>query len=93
MASIGEGVEEIRVRDERGEYRVIYTARFADAVYVLHALHKKDARYGQAGYRHRQRAVFGTYARAEIKKSKAKSFNDGDRTPGACGIGIGLRRE
>jgi len=41
MPSIGRGVEEIRVWDDRGTYRVIYTARFADAVYVLHAFQKK----------------------------------------------------
>lgn len=41
MPSIGQGVEEIRVRDETGIFRVIYTARLADAVYVLHAFQKK----------------------------------------------------
>ncbi len=41
MPSIGKGVEEIRVRDETGIYRTIYTARIADAVYVLHAFQKK----------------------------------------------------
>ena len=41
MSSIGKGVEEIRVRDESGIYRIIYTARIADAVYVLHAFQKK----------------------------------------------------
>jgi phage-related protein len=41
MPSIGKGVEEIRVRDETGIYRTIYTARNADAVYVLHAFQKK----------------------------------------------------
>lgn len=41
MPAIGKGVEEIRVWDESGTYRVIYTARLADAVYVLHALQKK----------------------------------------------------
>jgi len=41
MPSIGKGVEEIRVWDESGTYRVIYTARLADAVYVLHAFQKK----------------------------------------------------
>ena len=41
MPSIGKGVEEIRVWDEAGTYRVIYTARLADAVYVLHAFQKK----------------------------------------------------
>ena len=41
MRSIGKGVEELRVWDDSGTYRVIYTARLADAVYVLHAFQKK----------------------------------------------------
>jgi phage-related protein len=41
MPSIGTGVEEIRVWDDSGTYRVVYTARLADAVYVLHAFQKK----------------------------------------------------
>jgi phage-related protein len=41
MSSIGKGVEEIRVRDDAGIYRIIYTARIAEAVYVLHAFQKK----------------------------------------------------
>jgi phage-related protein len=41
MPSIGKGVEEIRIWDDAGTYRVIYTARFAEAVYVLHAFQKK----------------------------------------------------
>ncbi|MEW6342727.1 MAG: type II toxin-antitoxin system RelE/ParE family toxin [Pseudomonadota bacterium] len=41
MPSIGRGVEEIRVWDESGAYRVVYTARLAEAVYVLHAFQKK----------------------------------------------------
>ena len=41
MPSIGKGVEEIRVSESSGVYRVIYLARRAEAVYVLHAFHKK----------------------------------------------------
>jgi len=41
MPTIGSGVREIRVRDESGAYRVIYVAKFADAIYVLHAFQKK----------------------------------------------------
>lgn len=41
MPSIGKGVEEIRVRDGSGIFRVLYTARLADALYVLHAFQKK----------------------------------------------------
>ena len=40
MPSVGLGVKEIRVRDG-GAFRVIYVARFAEAVYVLHAFQKK----------------------------------------------------
>jgi phage-related protein len=42
MPSIGKEVEEIRVWDDSGTYRVIYTARLIDAVYVLHAFQKKS---------------------------------------------------
>lgn len=42
MPQIGRGVEEIRIREESGAWRVIYTARLAEAVYVLHAFHKKS---------------------------------------------------
>lgn len=41
MPAIGAGVEEIRIWDDNGTFRVIYTARLADAVYVLHAFQKK----------------------------------------------------
>ena len=41
MPSIGKGVEEIRVSDDKGIFRVIYTARMTDAVFVLHAFQKK----------------------------------------------------
>lgn len=41
MPSIGKGVEEIRIWDDSGTFRIIYTARLADAVYVLHAFQKK----------------------------------------------------
>ena len=47
MPTIGRGVEEIRIRDDSGIYRVIYTARFADAVFVLHAFEKKTQRTSQ----------------------------------------------
>ena len=41
MPSIGLGVNEIRVRAGNA-YRLIYVARFAEAVYVLHAFQKKS---------------------------------------------------
>lgn len=41
MPSVGKGVEELRVWDDSGTYRVIYLARLPEAVYVLHAFQKK----------------------------------------------------
>ena len=42
MPAIGPGAAEIRVRDISGAFRVVYVAKFADAVYVLHAFQKKS---------------------------------------------------
>ena len=41
MSSIGLGVKEIRIHTQT-EHRVIYVAKFAEAIYVLHAFVKKD---------------------------------------------------
>lgn len=41
MPAVGQGAYEIRVRDAAGAFRVLYVAKFADAVYVLHAFQKK----------------------------------------------------
>ncbi|HOW53721.1 MAG TPA: type II toxin-antitoxin system RelE/ParE family toxin [Syntrophorhabdaceae bacterium] len=60
VQTIGKGVKEIRIH-VLGEWRVIYIARFREAVYVLHAFQKKSRktsrqdielarqRYGQIG--------------------------------------------
>jgi phage-related protein len=40
MPGIGGGVYEIRVHEE-GEYRVLYVAKFSEAIYVLHAFEKR----------------------------------------------------
>ena len=41
MNTVGAGVREIRIRDEAGAFRVIYVAKFARALYVLHCFQKK----------------------------------------------------
>lgn len=41
MASIGAGVSEIRIREAGGAFRVIYVAKFEEAVFVLHCFQKK----------------------------------------------------
>jgi phage-related protein len=41
MPTVGLGVNEIRVSVASGAFRLIYVARFVEAVYVLHAFQKK----------------------------------------------------
>ncbi|MBB5215177.1 type II toxin-antitoxin system RelE/ParE family toxin [Parapusillimonas granuli] len=48
MNTVGQGVKEIRIRDSAGAFRVIYVARFADAVYVIHCFQKKSAKTSKA---------------------------------------------
>jgi phage-related protein len=42
MNTVGPGVREIRVREADGAFRVIYVAKFEDAIYVLHCFQKKS---------------------------------------------------
>jgi len=48
MGTIGPGVREIRIRDASGAFRVIYVAKFIDAVYVLHCFQKKTQKTSKA---------------------------------------------
>ena len=44
MTSIGPGVREIRVREMDGAFRVIYLAKFEEAIFILHCFRKKTER-------------------------------------------------
>lgn len=44
MSTIGQGVREIRIRDAAGAFRILYVAKFIDAVHVLHCFQKKTRR-------------------------------------------------
>jgi phage-related protein len=48
MNTVGQGVKEIRIRDTAGAFRVVYVAKFADAVYVLHCFQKKTEKTSKA---------------------------------------------
>lgn len=62
MKEVGAGVREVRIH-VRGEWRLLYVVKFAEAIYVLHAFEKKTqktrredielarARYRQLGDR------------------------------------------
>ena len=41
MGAVAQGVREIRLRDESGAYRILYLAKFDEAVYVIHCFRKK----------------------------------------------------
>jgi len=41
MSSVGPGVEELRVRDRSGAYRLFYYTRLADSILIFHAFGKK----------------------------------------------------
>lgn len=42
LSGMGPGVMEVVSRFDKGTYRAVYTVRFAEAVYVLHAFQKKS---------------------------------------------------
>jgi phage-related protein len=48
MSVVGAGVREIRIRDEDGAFRVLYVAKFAAAVHVLHCFQKKSEQTSKA---------------------------------------------
>jgi phage-related protein len=57
---VGAGTREIRLRDISGIYRVMYVAKFEEAVYVLHCFDKKSqvtSRQDKAIAESRYRAV------------------------------------
>ena len=41
FSQVGPGTYEIRIRERSGIYRVMYVAKFEEAIYVLHAFQKK----------------------------------------------------
>jgi phage-related protein len=47
MPAVGKCAYEIRIRDQAGAFRVLYVAKFASRVYVLHAFHKKTQKTAQ----------------------------------------------
>ncbi len=48
MAGIGQGVREIRIREDDGAFRLIYVAKFAATIYVLHCFRKTSQKTRKA---------------------------------------------
>jgi phage-related protein len=64
---VGAGTKEIRIKDSQGIYRVMYVAKFEEAVYVLHCFQKKTV----ATSKHDKDIAEARY-RAVVKERKAK---------------------
>ena len=65
---VGAGTREIRIRDASGIFRVLYIAKFEEAIYVLHCFQKKSqvaSKQDKAVAAARYRAV--VRARKEMK--------------------------
>ncbi len=64
---VGSGTKEIRIRDAAGIYRVLYVAKFDEAIYVLHCFQKKT----EATAKH-DKDIAETRYRAVIQNRKVK---------------------
>ncbi len=62
MTTIGQGVREIRIKED-GQWRIIYIAKFEDAVYVLHVFRKKTQKTTKSDIDAAKRALSEVVAR------------------------------
>jgi phage-related protein len=63
--AVGAGTKEIRIRDAGGIYRVMYVAKFEEAIYVLHCFQKKTQVTSN-----QDKAIAGTRYRAVVSGRK-----------------------
>jgi phage-related protein len=64
---VGAGTKEIRIKDKSGIFRVMYVAKFEEAIYVLHCFQKKT----EATSKHDKDIAEARY-RAVTRDRKAK---------------------
>ena len=64
---VGAGTREIRIRDATGIYRVMYIAKFDEAIYVLHCFRKKTQVTSK-----QDRAIAAARYRAVVNARKEK---------------------
>ena len=64
---VGAGTNEIRIREASGIYRVMYVAKFEEAIYVLHCFPKKTQVTSN-----RDRAIAAARYRAVVNVRKEK---------------------
>lgn len=62
---MGAGTREIRISEASGTYRVMYVAKFEEAVYVLHCFQKKTQATSK-----KEQAIASARYRAVVKARK-----------------------
>jgi phage-related protein len=60
---VGAGAKEIRIKDKDGTFRVMYVAKFEEAIYVLHCFQKKSRATSM-----KDRRIAGDRYRAVVKE-------------------------
>jgi len=64
---VGAGAKEIRIKDASGVYRVMYVAKFEEAIYVLHCFRKKTQATSK-----QDKAIAGARYRAVVNARREK---------------------
>jgi phage-related protein len=67
---VGMGSKEIRIRDSNGIYRIMYVAKFEEAIYVLHCFQKKTQATSK-----RDKDIAGARYRSVVNARKIKNDN------------------
>ena len=65
--NVGAGTTEIRIKDASGIYRVMYIAKFEEAIYVLHCFQKKTQATSK-----QDKAIAAARYRAVVDARKAR---------------------
>ena len=66
--TVGAGTREIRIRAADGTFRVLYVAKFSDAIYVLHCFEKKSQTTSTI-----DKAIASTRYRAIVAKKRGST--------------------
>jgi len=72
MRSIGQGVFELRQRDENGWYRLLYLAKIENRIHVLHSFVKKSAKTPKNDLNIATRRLKAVRARLQEEKKNAR---------------------
>ena len=72
LPSIGAGVFELRDRDKRSWYRVVYLSRINDVIYVLHCFEKKGRKMPRKDFEKAKQRLKAVKARLAEEKRYEK---------------------